>query len=292
MDDVFSIKIDYRKETADPARIFRAMSGLIDAVFQVERHLAHSLHASLEPVLLLQDIEASSIKAILRHMVRALDADVPLRDDWEPRAKRYIASGVVRIVEFMEGRETVTTREEIDALSAELNAMAAESQVTELPSYESIEPKRLLEDVSRLGEAASNLSIEDFATIESAAGIAHINSSFHLTSDEIEDLLTNEVVERSSVLILVVKKPDFLGQSMWQFKTDNHTIDAKILDNDWLERFQSQNVDLLPGDAIKAEVRSEVKLDFQGRVIAQHYWILRVLDVIPVDRSTQADLFG
>ncbi len=64
------------------------------------------------------------------------------------------------------------------------------------------------------------------------------NLSLHIAPETIEDLITSESIQSLSEMILKVKKPDFLGTSQWEFRHDNRTIIAKILDDDWLKRFQ------------------------------------------------------
>ncbi len=80
---------------------------------------------------------------------------------------------------------------------------------------------------------------------------------------DVEELLTREVIPSQTVLILKVKKPDYLGTSKWEFVFE-HAIEAKILDVDWLVRFQNRREDVRPGDAIRAEVLTEVSTDTKG----------------------------
>lgn len=55
---------------------------------------------------------------------------------------------------------------------------------------------------------------------------------------------------------LLIKRPVFVGSSMWDFKSIQRrkTFSAPIEDKDWLERYQSRQVHLEPGDAISAIV--------------------------------------
>jgi hypothetical protein len=89
---------------------------------------------------------------------------------------------------------------------------------------------------------------------------------------------------------LKVKRPDYLGESMWDFRFETKTIPAKISDSQWLLKFQNREVEVRPGDALKAQVRIEVKYDFDGEVIASHYTITEVLEVITVNPPGQNEL--
>lgn len=289
-DEIVTIKVDYEPNSADPARVFRAMSGLIDAIHQIDVHLARSINASVEPRLLLQRIETGSLRSVMRQVVRIVDPSDMADDAVEPRVIRYLSRGAVRILAFINGHDTVENPEEVHELQQDLVLLAEETGASAFPAYEPVVAARLLEDMQRIGEAAKNLHAGDRASFTSSEGTVQINRGFGLTDRRIEDLLTSQVIQQTPLRILVVKKPDYLGASMWQFRHANHNIEAKMLDAEWLADFQARRIELRPGDAIRAEVREEIKLDAHGNLVAEHYDVLRVLSVIPVDQFTQGNL--
>jgi hypothetical protein len=67
------ILLGVAKDSPHPSRVFRAMSDLIDALQSVDSTLVESLSIKLEPVLLLEDIEASSIKAWLTQRIENVE---------------------------------------------------------------------------------------------------------------------------------------------------------------------------------------------------------------------------
>jgi len=87
-----------------------------------------------------------------------------------------------------------------------------------------------------------------------------------------------------------VKKPDYLGNSMWEFRLDDHPIEAKILDEAWLERFRRGHVPLRPGDALDADVRSELFRGFEGNVVVTRYFVQRVHGIVRGSNVVQGDL--
>jgi hypothetical protein len=78
---------------------------------------------------------------------------------------------------------------------------------------------------------------------------------------------------------------------MWEFKHNNKLIPAKIIDENWLIRFQMRKIDIRPGDSIKAKVNTIVKYGHDNNVIGVFHEILEVLEVIPLNDSGQVDLF-
>jgi hypothetical protein len=59
----FSITVDFVRGTGDPSRPFRTMIDLLGALARFDRDLIRSVDVTIEPVLLLEDVEAGSIKA-------------------------------------------------------------------------------------------------------------------------------------------------------------------------------------------------------------------------------------
>jgi len=90
-----------------------------------------------------------------------------------------------------------------------------------------------------------------------------------------------------------VKKPDYLGNSKWEFRhTDAGTIEAKMLDADWLERFRAGEVLLYPGDALRVTLRTELPRGFDGVELKPQYSVLRVHDVLRLGHIQQHDLLS
>ena len=92
-------------------------------------------------------------------------------------------------------------------------------------------------------------------------------------------------------MILKVKKPDFLGNSQWDFKFDNRTITARILDEKWLEDFRNGVFLIQPNDAILAKVIIEVHYGFDNDVVSTTYKIVSVDEVIHPKTPRQNNLF-
>jgi hypothetical protein len=68
-------------------------------------------------------------------------------------------------------------------------------------------------------------------------------------------------------MILVVKRPDFLGDARWEFRHGRLPIEAKILDGGWLADFRNGVAVLKPGDALRAMVRSRVRYGYDGELV-------------------------
>lgn len=88
-------------------------------------------------------------------------------------------------------------------------------------------------------------------------------------------------------MILRVKKPDYLGESMWEFRWGNRNFLAKVSHLDWLARFQSREIMIRPGDSIRAIVRISDRYDFSGELTGTTSDVIEVKDVINLPEQEQ-----
>lgn len=114
---------------------------------------------------------------------------------------------------------------------------------------------------------------------------------FKLSPESIEELSVQEVLVQENVLIMKVKKADFLGDSMWEFRFGDRNIVVKISDKEWLEKFQTNRIVVQPGDAIRGLVKISHKYDTEHNLIGYGYDLLSVVEVIKVSQGEQTDMF-
>ena len=91
-------------------------------------------------------------------------------------------------------------------------------------------------------------------------------------------------------MVLKIRKPDYLGDSKWQFKHGKTTMSVKILDENWLNQFRSRQITIAPGDCLRATVRSEIKYDSNYEVISENYEVIQILEVIQAEAHIQQKL--
>jgi hypothetical protein len=104
-------------------------------------------------------------------------------------------------------------------------------------------------------------------------------------------LISDETLSLDSEILLKVKNSDYLSESIWDFRNGTYIISASILDKEWLEKFQSRTVDVRPQDHIRARVEISHKYDQDKELIATHYNILKVIEVIFALDQAQPNMF-
>ena len=109
-----------------------------------------------------------------------------------------------------------------------LAQLASETEVLKLPCYQPISEEKLLKDLQRLGEASIKLIPEDTVSYSGAGEKVNLNKDFKIPYETIEEILTDQVLTGTHEMILKVKKPDYLGQSMWEFKHEGKPYSAQL----------------------------------------------------------------
>lgn len=286
---VTTIQIDYAPTSPDPARVFRAMAKLIDAFQKVDRDLASSVSVSIEPILLLERVEAGSVRARLITALRQVHDDSLLNLDWKPLVGQYLVKGKHRLLKWLERNPEITSRSQVLELQGELLDIVPIPTPGNLQLPAPVPPAALLEDIKAIAEARDELQPGDSAVYEAGGDSSPVQAPVTLSSERIEQLLTQEIVITEHEMLLLVKKPDYLGQSRWEFRLDDHTIEAKLQDDAWLARFKAGHIVLRPGDALRAVVKSEAYRGFEGNVVATRYYIRQVLGVVHDQDTQQTD---
>src|SRR5690625_535707 len=71
-DNAFEIKIDFAPGEGDPTRVFKAMSGLVDAISAFDSHMANSFDVLIDASLVLDSVDPGSIKAKFRDIIAGI----------------------------------------------------------------------------------------------------------------------------------------------------------------------------------------------------------------------------
>ena len=164
---------------------------------------------------------------------------------------------------------------------------AEKTNVRGLPGYAPMSRTRLAAHIVDVTASLEYLNDGDSAKYETREGqIVPFNQTLRVDEAEMTELLTARRVINENELILKIKKPDFLGSSMWEFRYDSHAIEAKIQDLVWLDEFHEDGAGVRPGGALRAIVRVEVAYDAENESLPPRYTVLKVLEVLPPPPKT------
>ncbi len=287
--DLFEIAVDFERGKGEPSRVFQAMAGLINSIQILDQHLSATISTKIRTKILLQDIEAGSIRAKLKNIIEEVPDEALKKGDYKRIIGHYLHKAKHKILDWCSTRNEIKNRSEIKQLEGEILELAKKTDVKHLPAYIPIETGTLLSDISSIKSSVANLEEGDTAVLISDEGKSEFNRTLTISDNLIKELMTKETIVSEGERILKVKKPDYLGTSKWIFKHSGHPIDAKISHEEWLQKFQAKEVTVRPGDSLRAIVREETLYGYDNEIVGTNYEVLKVIEVI--ESPSQGTLF-
>lgn len=284
----FAFYIDFKKGEGSASRVFSATQKFIRACERLDHELVNSIDSGIETVLVLEDIEAASLKTWLRNALIATDDQALKSLDWKPQVGKYLVRAKYVLLSWIDDEDSPR---DFPALGREIQQLAAETNVRHLPDYAPISPTALINAIKDFQSVKDELVDGDKASLMvPGAEDVNFNLKMRIDIEEIESLVVKETQSHSvPSMVLIVRKPDYLGSSMWELRHGKKPISAKIEDQDWLIEFQNRRVDVRPGDALKCKVRIEMMYGFDNELIAEKYFVERVHEVME-NQYDQANL--
>lgn len=287
----FCLAIDFDKDSTNPARVFKALSGIIESFEKVDKTLIKAFDIKIEPVLMLEEVEKGSIKVWLAQMLNSIDDD-GLKDlEWKKVIGNYLVQAKYILVDFCSKNTEITNKEQILNLEKNIFEEAKKTNINNLDCYNPIDTKSLMGNLKEINNSLQYLNPKDKVIFDSKDKKTEFNLEFNFSPETVEELLTETKLESTNKMLLKIKKPDFLGESMWEFRHGRETIFAKILDEDWLKKFQTRQIDIRPQDSIEADVQIITKYDYDNELIGVNRNILKVHKTVPHCGSQQQKLF-
>jgi hypothetical protein len=277
----FAFEIDFKHGEGSPSRVFLAINDFVRGCEKLDAELAHTIDNNIETVLVLEDIEAGSIKVWLRNALRTTEDDALKTLDWKPLVGKYLVRAKYVVLRWLD-EEAGIEKKSLLKLARDIQAIAAETDVKHLPDYQPPSPKALLEAARDFEAVKNQLAPGDKAFYLPRDGDPlELNLSVRWDLEDIEAMAVKETVTfPAAPMILAVRKPDYLGDSKWDLRHGKRAISAKIEDAAWLRRFQSREVDVRPGDALRCEVRIEHLYGHDNELLSERYTIGRVIEVL------------
>ena len=280
----FAIYIDFVKGEGNAARVFQAADAMIRALQKLDHALCASIDTHIEPVLVLEEIQTGSIKIWLRDALKSADDQALKSLDWKPAVGKYLVRAKYVYIEWAnkDGKDGSLIN-----LARQLSTIASETDVKHLPDYAPPSVKDLADATKDIQSAKAYLLPGDRITYlpspKSGTGLAPLDFDLSVSwaPEELLSVTTKETTKFENMpMNLIVRRPDYLGTAMWEFRHGKQTIAAKIMDGPWLQRFQNRAIDVRPGDALKCLVTIERNYGYDNELLDEKFIISVVEDVL------------
>jgi hypothetical protein len=290
----FCITVEFDKDAAKPDQTFLGLAQMIKVFREIDDILIDCVASDLESVLILEDIAKGSLKTIFRSIIKNIPDKAIGSLDLKKTIGAFLVKSKYLLLEKISDKDTVETTTEIEEIERDLLQAAKDTKINQLEYYAPPTREKLLRSFESLGQSFEPFRETDTLYIEIPnEEILKINKKFRFPEDMIEQLCTGEELTNEATLILKIKKADLLGDSKWTLINGRTSIDAKILDDEWLNRYHDREVAVYPGDALKARIKTVTTYNRNNDVIKTKHEIIKIYEIVPdISKNTsQLPLF-
>ena len=279
------IRIDFKKGEGNPRRIFDAASLMIEGFERIDALSVVSIDSHIEPLLVLEDVEAGSLKIWLRNILRSTDDQALKEMDWKPAIGKYLVRAKYVALKWLDKGDD-DNPPSLKNLADDLRQIARETDTRHLPDYAPIQEGRLLNALDKLQDAKRQLIRGDRLTVETDDQKIY-EVDITKTWSPTATITPDSARETSShgEIILTIRKQDMIGDTMWQFKHGNINISAPINDKDWIDGYHNREIDIRPGDALRCYAKFIYNYAADGTLEGQRTEIEKVYEVIRTPRK-------
>lgn len=271
--------IDFEKNTLDPARVFRAGAAMIQALAEADRTLADGFGLKLDPEPLLLDIEAGSLRTKLATFLRNTPDEILEKGEVRPLIGNFLVRSKHRLLKALDPEATPDLRLRLEQTR---DAIANEAKATGFAALGYTPPpvQVIAEHLRAVSRATAMLQDGDRMRYEAGADAAFLEPSTAIDDEKLDEALTDRELVSSARMLLKIKRPDFLGDTQWDFRHGQEQIRARIADEIWLQSFRSRLVAVRPGDALDAMVRVTARYGTSGDLLRTTHTVLQVINVV------------
>ncbi|AUY23585.1 hypothetical protein [Mixta calida] len=277
MESAVGIKIDYEKNRNNPEQIFSAMALYISAYKKYGNLIAKEVGSELNYNLCLQDIEKSSIKALLGSISNSFNSLITKQSNG--------------LFEDLIDEEDILSPDQVDDLARKQESKM-EKATGDISFYiDRVEFAKILQEISAANEMLyrdEKAEIETFGN--SNNNIIRLNTRMRFFGDPETMFDEHKLISYRGRDSLDIIKPVNFGDSQWQVRsrTTHKTFMATIGDKQWLKLYQNGEIPIITAKYCML-VDMYCELDKKNKkTIIKKAIIIKVLKVIPSSEAQDA----
>ncbi|MDR0665249.1 MAG: hypothetical protein LBF86_06990 [Helicobacteraceae bacterium] len=278
--DAYEVHVEYDK-TAGSAKVFEQISEFFKSIDNLNDAIAQSFSTNIATNAIIEKISEGSLRVWLVDIITKMPDDKLRGYALDPRTLLGdLLVGLKKSLIFiLSGVSKLNNRQKADQ-AIELVASELEAGELKQMGYK-LNKEKLLKAMSGISESASKFAAPPTFVIKGET--YKVDSPYIYDPKDLPEIEWRTSVTRSKFRI---KKPDLVGDSKWTIIHDK-TIEAKILDEDWLKKLRDREFSILSGDSLDADMRTEVYFNRDMLEISEtNYFIVKVYSVCPPQKQT------
>lgn len=287
----YSITYNFNKDTRRPSDVFARMAVLTEGFAALDLLLISALNEELRSSAVLSGLEYSSIRAFIINVLRSFE-DKDIEDlNWKRMIGKMLVKFKSAIIKFLD-KDRPATNKDLLELQAEILEIERETGIKAIPAYRPVGIANLANGLVMINAASIQTASDETIYIETEDGNKMLSKKMVITEERKLEILTQETRVFKDKATLLVKKPDYLGNSMWDVIYGGHRESMKMGDLDFLMKFHGNHPDahVMPGDSLEAEIDGAHSLGPGGEIIHKRY-IIRKVDKVLTQKNGQGKIF-
>ncbi len=244
--------IDYEPGKSEALTVLQSAMRLIQGLDALDHALLSSINTSLEPVSILNDVQHSSLKMLLKRVLKAVPDDALGSLEWRAWVGGILVKGKHKLLAKLD-----SPNEEIQSTLNELK----QDYLNAPNSTVGYEPPQLEQTLSALNQIKSARAIMPNSKVTFQTELGDIDLPYVDAEFTVESITTETNYKSTGRDLFKVKSPDMLGNAQWKVKHAGRAIDVKITHESWLNEYHARSINIAPHDSLDADYTQEIMYD-------------------------------
>jgi hypothetical protein len=276
----------------EPFEAFNVMGGVFQALSNLDALFLSSIDNELQIQYALEDLKFSSIKSWIRQFIEDIPDDAIGDFDWKKLVGHFLLKLKYLTLSYLQENKTIDTKQGLENLLSKIEKEKSKMLKNDRYLISEINPYQMISALEPIVYLLSQLKDNDKIEYLSLDGKATVDNNVIINKAKILWELGDKQFENETTEVLKVKKLDFLSNnSNWNFKLGNRSIDAKITDKEWLNKYHARECPLLPEDSLKVKLKVSYINKADGKIVKPTYEVVKIIDVI-YPENTQTNLYS
>ena len=282
-----SVRVEYVPGESDPRKILQCCVDSINALTSLDDSLAQCISSKVTTRIKLDGFKEGSWITKM-NKIFFIDDDILNIDPniSAERAEIFVNQSRETILKAVNESGTRLDGSELLSIIEKVNDIAKVLNVSDAIGFTSPNPIEVARAINEVSDCSlelmegENIQISSKDNPDIQCDYIELPRNKKVDIDDVVDKLKIREIENTNDMILVIKKPDFLGDSQWEFKKGKETITAKIEDEKWLNRFKNGLVVIIPNDALHVDLYEKAIFDKNGMMLSVKRSIIQVKEKI------------
>ncbi|GMO32812.1 MAG: hypothetical protein Ta2B_13630 [Termitinemataceae bacterium] len=288
-----TIGLNFSPEFENPIAVVNSLSKMFESIVSFQTELIKRADPLIDIQFFLSDVRHGSILSdYIRSILIPEASDTTALPTVKGNLVEYSKLSQDEYMDSIsENNGEIIKNDKVHEINNRIIKIAETTGVTESGNYRPPNKLTIASSLELLAESTSLLKIEDAFYFPNNTKTKEIRKVYtNIDYGELKNEMASRVKETDIHKTLTIKTADFLGKSKWKLKLENgKTIEVKILDNTWLEKFHAYSEMIGSGDFIEFDGSLKDIYDEYNNLIDSQYTILKVKGLHHADAKNELE---